>query len=526
MTLIEGETGWIVVDPLTSLENASTALAFANKQLGDRPVVAVIYTHSHIDHFGGVLGVLEPKDVTSGKVTLVAPKGFMEAATSENTIAGVAMRRRSDYMYGFRLPRSINGHIDAGLGKEPAQGGLGVIEPNRLISVTGQRLVLDGVEFIFQYVPESEAPAELTFYLPKQKAFCGAELVSRTLHNLYTLRGAQVRNAVLWSAYIDEALNLFSDSTVYFGSHHWPVWGNDAFLEFMKTHRDTYKFIHDQTVRWFNHGYTSEEIAERLELPASLSKSYYNRGYYGTLSHNAKAVYQYYLGWYDANPANLNPLPSSQSAERYVEMMGGAEQIMAKANEYYQQGEYRWLAELLNKLVFAEPKNKNAKSLLAQTYEQLAYQAESAPWRDNYLTAAYELRNGSQTEPMDNSIYRDVLYEADPSYMFDTLAVRINAEKAEGQELSIKVEFPEINSSTLLRVENSVLRHRESTAKDRVDATMQISWDLWVRMAVNEIGMKDVLLSKDFKVQGSRLKLLKFLSLLETPEGNFNIVTP
>jgi alkyl sulfatase BDS1-like metallo-beta-lactamase superfamily hydrolase len=371
MSLIESQHGWIVVDPLTAQETAARALAFARKTLGDKPVTAVIFTHSHVDHFGGALAVASPADVASGKLRVYAPQGFMEEATSENVLAGPAMGRRAIYMYGRDLPRSVRGKVDNGLGKEPALGTVGILAPTDLISGSPQPLSIDGVDFIFQYTPASEAPAELTFYLPKQKAFCGAEVASRTMHNLYTLRGAKVRDARRWASYLDDGIDSHPDSEVMFFSHHWPVWGHARITQLLKEQRDTFRYIHDQTLRLANQGYGPREIAEQLTLPKSLQTHYWNRGYYGTLKHNAKAVYQMYFGWYDGNPANLDPLPRSEEARHYVEYMGGSAAVLDKARASFDKGDYRWVAEVLNHVVSAEPGNAKAKALLAQTYDQL-----------------------------------------------------------------------------------------------------------------------------------------------------------
>ena len=304
------------------------------------------------------------------------------------------MLRRAQYMYGHRLTYSERGHVDTGLGKQPAAGNRGILAPTDIVDRTPQEMDIDGIQFIFQNAPESEAPAELTFYLPHCKAYCGAEIVSKNMHNVYTLRGTKARDALKWSNYIDEGIDLFGDAEVYFGTHHWPVWGNARVIEFMKKQRDIYKYIHDQTMRLANSGFTPREIAEQMDYPESLRNTFSNRGYYGTLQHNAKAVYTYYFGWYDGNPASLNPLPPVESGKRYVKYMGGAEAILTRAQESFDAGDYRWVAEVLNHLVFAEPENKKAKDLLARAYDQLGYQSESGPWRDVYLTAAFELRHG------------------------------------------------------------------------------------------------------------------------------------
>jgi len=312
LTLIRGRTGWIVVDPLTTRETAAAALEIARKHLGSAPVTAVIFTHSHVDHFGGIDAVL-PESERAG-VPIVAPKGFIEEATSENVLAGITMGRRAGFMYGMHLARSPRGHVTTGLGQAPARGTIGIARPTNLIDDTPQEMTLDGVRFVFQYTPGSEAPAEMTFYLPERRALCGAEIVSRTQHNLYTLRGAKVRDALGWSGYIDQAIHLFGDAEVLFASHGWPTWGSANIVEHLKKQRDTYKFIHDQTLRLASSGATPKEIAEQLELPSTLRSTFASRGYYGTVSHNAKAVYDWYFGWFDANPANLDPLPPVEAS--------------------------------------------------------------------------------------------------------------------------------------------------------------------------------------------------------------------
>jgi alkyl sulfatase BDS1-like metallo-beta-lactamase superfamily hydrolase len=522
MSLIEGHTGWIVVDPLTTRETAAAAIAFAREHLGNKPVSAIIFTHSHLDHFGGVLSVLGAGENTK----IVAPIGFMEEATSENVIAGTTMSRRSMYMYGSQLERSPRGHIDSGLGKGPALGSPGIAAPTRIITTTPETLTLDGVDFIFQNAPGSEAPAELTFYLPQHKAFCGAEVVSRTMHNLYTLRGAQVRDARKWSQYIDEAMGLFPDTEVYFASHHWPMWGNAAIMDFLKKQRDGYRYIHDQTLRLAAQGYTPKEIAEQLEMPTSLRSSFPNRGYYGTVKHNAKAVYQRYFGWYDGNPANLDPLPPVEAAQRYVTMMGGADTILSKAQEDFDKGEYRWVAEILNHLVFAQPDNTAAKSLLAQTYDQLAYQAESGPWRDVYLTGALELRQGGPQKGLGIANAGDLIKATPVDQFFELMAVMLNGPKADGKTFTLNIAFTDLNEAHILQLENSVLHHRTGEPDAAANATIRITHPLFVRMLSGNAGIRDILLSDEVSVEGSKLDLLEFFTLLDRPNGTFNIVTP
>jgi alkyl sulfatase BDS1-like metallo-beta-lactamase superfamily hydrolase len=526
MTLVEGDTGWIVIDPLTTKETASAAFAFAGRHLDRRPVTAIIFTHSHIDHFGGVLGVITSEEAADRQVPIIAPKGFMDEATSENIIAGVAMGRRAAYQFGRNLPASARGYVDTGLGKWVPFGNFGILAPNTIVDRTPQAMTVDGVRFVFQYAPESEAPAELTFYLPQFKAFCGAEIVSRNMHNIYTLRGAKVRDAHKWSHYIDEAIDLFGDADIYFASHHWPIWGNQKIINFLAKQRDLYKYIHDQTMRLANAGYTPREIAEQLKLPDSLDTFFANRGYYGTLSHNTKAVYQAYLGWYDGNPAHLNPLPPEESATRYVAFMGGAEAIMTKVRNAFEEGDYRWVAEVLNHLVFAEPTHQEAKSLLARTYDQLGYQAESGVWRSAYLTAAHELRHGAPDKGLDIDKAYELLKRTPPSKFFDSLAVRLDGPAAAGKAMVLNIVFTDIGEGYVLTLQNAVLRHKASPPDPTADVTLNITHDLFVRMLTGRAGLKETLFSDQLDVSGSRTDLLAFLMLLDRPEGDFNIVTP
>jgi len=537
MSIIEGESGWILVDPLTTRETASKALLFARQHLGTRPIKAILFTHSHIDHFGGVQGILQHlTEVERRDLRIIAPAGFTEEATSENIIAGTAMSRRAMYMYGKRLARDERGHVGTGLGKGPAFGTFGIATPTELIDTTNAQLNIDGVPFIFQTVSDSEAPAEFTFYLPRHKAFCGAELVSHTMHNLYTLRGAKVRDARAWSAYIEEARNDFSDAEVLFISHHWPLWGQGKINDFLIKQRDTYQYIHDQTVRLMNQGLTPNEIAEQLNLPDSLSRDFHNQGYYGALSHNAKAVYQNYLGWYTGNPATLNPLPEPEAAKRYMAMMGGVDTVLGNAQAQFDNAAtmeasaatatYRWLAELLNRAVFAEPDNGAAKALLAKVYDQLGYQAESAPWRDFYLTGAYELRHGGPDAGISPAVMKEVLLATPVANFFDSMAVRLKAEEAEGKSLSIKITFSDLGESHLLMLHNSVLRHQPVPGDTPADASLTLTQALFVKVIIGEAGLKDTLLGDDLSAEGSTLDLISFFRLFEKPEGKFNVVTP
>ncbi|QFU24521.1 MBL fold metallo-hydrolase [Shewanella eurypsychrophilus] len=526
MTVIAGKSGWIIVDPLTTAETAKAALAFVNNQLGERPVSGIIFTHSHMDHFGGALGLLDDAQLADiGAIDIVAPAGFMHEATSENVMAGTAMSRRAMYMYGKQLPRSPRGHIDSGLGKEPAFGTFSILAPTITVEVDETK-VIDGVKFEFQIVSGTEAPSEFTFYLPELQAYCGAELVSKTMHNLYTLRGAKVRDALEWSRSIDEALTNQQEAKVYFGSHHWPIWGGDAIADFLGKQRDTYKYIHDQSVRMLNQGLTPAEIAEAIEMPPALASTFASRGYYGTAKHNAKAVYQAYLGWYDANPANLDPLPESQSAQKYVDLMGGAAAVLAHGEQAFVTGEYRWAAELLNKLVFADSTNLAAKELLAKSYDQLGYQAESAAWRDVYLSAAFELRHGTPEKGIDLVSMKQILLRSPVENFLQSMASRVIGPEAFGKHYLLNINFIDLDENYVLELNNSVLHHRKAAKDQNADVTLNISHELFIDLIIGHAGASDLLFSDELNIEGSKLDLVSFFRLLDKPKGVFDIVTP
>ncbi|MEO6988866.1 MAG: alkyl sulfatase dimerization domain-containing protein, partial [Aquihabitans sp.] len=442
ITFIAGDRGWVVVDPLTTSETAAAALALANEVLGERPVTAVIYSHSHIDHFGGVLGVVDREAVERGDVPIYAPEGFMEAAVSENVSAGTVMTRRASYMYGPLLPRGPQGHVDAGIGKAiPILATNSLIPPTHTISTTGEEAILDGIRVEFQMVPDSEAPSEMNFAFPDHRILCIAENCTSTMHNLYTPRGAQVRDGLAWSKYIGEAIELFGDRTdVLFTCHNWPRWGADEIQRFLGNQRDVYRYLHDQTMRMANQGLTALEIAEELTLPTDLEQEFSNRGYYGTVSHNAKAIYQRYLGWFDANPAHLNPHPPAAVGERYVAAMGGADEVVRKAQVAYDEGDYRWVAEVVGHVVFSDPDQTDARQLQADAFEQLGYQAESAPWRDFYLTGAQELRNGPPPIPAGHGIAAEIIEAMTPAMACDYLGVRLDGPAAAGRTWAFTLE--------------------------------------------------------------------------------------
>ncbi len=527
VTFIRGETGWIVVDPLLSVESAEAALDLVNTELGVRPVVAVIYTHSHADHFGGVRGVTTPEQVAAGEVRILAPEGFSHHAVSENVLAGNVMTRRAEYMFGGLLEVSPQGRVDTGLGKATSQGRVSLIPPTDIISETPTPLKIDGVDFIFMYTPNAEAPAEMMFYLPKQKAFCAAEEANAVLHNLYTLRGAQVRSGQDWAAWLEEAIVLFGDQLeVVFGSHHWPRWGREEALAYLSSQRDLYAYIHDQTLRLANQGLTPREIAEALVLPDSLGQEWFNRDYYGTVRHNAKATYQYYLGWFDGNPAHLSPLPPEDSATRYVDWMGGAQAMLKKGQESFDQGDYRWVAEVMNQLVFAEPSNVQARWLQADALEQLGYQAESGPWRNFYLSAAQELRAGVADTPKLDMASSDVVEGMTSSMLFDFLAVRLNGLKAAQEDFRLQIEFTDREEVWVLDVENGVLHAREGVPDPEANLALSLTRPDFLGLLTGTLGIPRLLIENRVEFSGNPLVLGTFGGLFDQFDPHFEIVTP
>ena len=521
ITFVEGERGYVVIDPLISAEPAAAALKLMREHRGDKPVTAVIYTHSHVDHYGGIRGVISEADLAAG-LKIVAPEGFLQAAVSENVLAGNAMGRRATYMYGALLPRDARGHVDAGLGKTVSMGSVSLVAPTISIATTGERLVLDGVEIVFQVTPDTEAPAEMNFFFPRHGALCMAENCTCHLHNLYTPRGAQVRDAKAWAFYIDEALALFgADAEVMFASHHWPRWGRDQAAAFLARQRDLYKFVHDQTLRLANHGLNAVEIGERLRLPPSLEAEWHTRGYYGTLNHNAKAVYQRYLGWFDGNPANLHRHPPVEAGTRYVELAGGAEALLAKARVAYEAGDYRWVAELVNHLVFADPADTAARELQADALEQLGYQAESGPWRAFYLTGAQELRNPRPASPVPRQGAAGQLRSLPADSLLDSLSVRLNGETAGGLDLAFTAAFADAGERFAVRVENAVLRHRPGDGGPEVRLTRATLIALVIGETTLEAALADGAVSGDGSAQLGRL-----LPHLDRFDFWFEIIAP
>ncbi|OQR36515.1 hypothetical protein BWR59_02230 [Pseudomonas sp. Bc-h] len=527
MTIVEGKDGITVFDPLISTETAKAALELYYQHRPKKPVVAVIYTHSHVDHYGGVRGVVDEKDVKAGKVKIYAPLGFVEHAVAENVMAGTAMSRRASYMYGNLLPPTPTGQLGAGLGTTTSAGTVTLIPPTDIIKETGETHVIDGLTYQFLYAPGSEAPAEMLYYIKEKKALNTAEDSTHTLHNTYSLRGAKIREPLPWSKYLNEALKLWGDDVqVMYAMHHWPVWGNKEVREQLSSQRDMYRYINDETLRLINKGYTMVEIAEQFKLPKAIASKFSNRGYYGSVNHNVKATYVLYLGWFTGNPAQLNELPPEEGGKHYVEMMGGEDAVLKKAREYFDKGEFRWVAEVVNHVVFANPSNQAAKNLQADALEQLGYQAESGPWRNFYLTGAKELREGVMKLPTPDTASPDTVRAMDLDLFFDFLAMRLNGPKAEDKRLSLNFDFTDLKQKYSVEMENGVLNHTEGVVAKDADATVTLTRDTLNKIVLKETSLKDALASGDIKVDGTQGKLEELVSYMDDFDFWFNIVTP
>jgi len=527
LSVIAGDTGYIVVDPLLTEETAAAAMDLVFEHLPRKPIVAVIYSHSHADHFGGVRGVVSGQDVADGKVRIVASEGFMEFAVSENILAGNVMTRRASYMFGSLLPKDQKGGVGVGLGKAISSGQVTLIEPTDIITDSGEELVIDGVRMVFMNTPFAEAPAELMFYLPQMHAFYAAEEASGTLHNLYTLRGAQVRDALLWSSYLHEAIDIIpADADVLFGGHHWPRWGHDSIVEYLAKQGDAYRYIHDQTLRLANHGLTMDEISEQLELPPELAQAWYNRGYYGTVSHNVRAVFQKYLGFFDGNPANMHPLPPAASGKKYVEFIGGADELLKNARKAYDNAEYRWVAEVVNHLVFADPSNVEARQLQADALEQLGYQAESGQWRNFYLTGASELRNGVNAAATTRTLSPDMIAALSVDNLLDYLAVRLNGPEAAGKNIALNLVFKDSGDKYLVTLKNGVLHHASGKQSIDAHATVTLSRQGFLALSMAAVPVASLIENKAIQIDGDAKALNELIALLDDFEFWFDIVTP
>ena len=525
MSFVRTDNGWVIIDVMTSKSVAKAGYDLVKKHLGDLPVKAVIFTHPHMDHFAGIDAILE--GAPNKDVEIIAPDGFFEHAISENTMAGIAMGRRSLYMYGVLLPKAERGTLGSGLGQVNAMGQQGNAVPTVDVKATGEKLTVDGLEMEFVFAEATEAPTEIMVYFPQYKAFCTAEEINHNLHNLITLRGAQVRNGLKWSKAIDEAIRLYGDKTeVSFGTHHWPTWGNKAIVEYWENQRDIYRYIHDQVLRLANSGYTPNEISEMIKLPESLDKQFYNRGYYGTVSHDAKAQYQLYFGWFDGNPANLHTLPPTELGVKYVEAMGGAKKVLKIAQASYDAGEYRWVATLLNNLVFAQPDNKPARELLAKTFDQLGYQAESGPWRNFYLTGAQELRQGANKEVHPMNSTPETLALLGLGDLLDLLAIQIDGEKAASQNFVMNLNFKDNGEKATMILKNGALTNRIGTLATNPTTEITINKIDFVKVMLKITTLEDLVKADKAMVKGIPSSLSELIKTMEKPDKCFNIVEP
>jgi len=526
VTFVEGDRGVVVIDPLISNETAAAALALYREHRGDRPVMGVIYTHSHVDHFGGVKGIVSQEEVDGGDVPIVAPEHFLEHAVSENVFAGVAMSRRAAYMYGALLPPGPQGQVGAGLGQTTSTGTVSLIAPTIDVTETGQELTLDGVRIVFQLTPGTEAPAEMNFLFPERSALCMAENATHNLHNVVTLRGALVRDAHVWSTYLGESIQLFGDRTdVVFASHHWPRWGRDRAIEFIAKQRDLYGYLHDQTLRLMNKGYVGSEIAEMMELPPALANEWSCRGYYGSVSHNVKAIYQRYMGWYDGNPAHLWQHPPEEAATRYVAFMGGRDAALERARASYAAGDYRWVAEVASHLVFADPEDREARALEADALEQLGYGAECGTWRNVFLMGALELREGNKGTPA-ASTSPEMVRALNFEQVLDALALQIDGPRAWDVEIVVNWRLTDTGERATLRLANGVLTHVLDAQDPAADVSLVMGRDQLAELAGGTLDLRAAAERGEVSIGGDVDRLQTLVSLLDPGDRNFSIVLP
>lgn len=527
ITFILGDTGWIVMDPLLTPPTAKAAFELVTSELGEYPIHTVIYSHAHVDHFGGVRGVVDEQDVVAGRVQIIAPREFMEHAIKENVLAGNAMSRRATFQYGNTLEKSPQGVVDAAIGKAISTGLVGLIAPTRIIEADEETLVIDGIDMVFQNTPNTESPSEMNTWFPQLKALWTAENVIGTMHNIYTLRGAETRDALAWSKYINYLIHHYAkDAEVMFASHSWPRWGNEYLIDVLKKQRDLYGFLHDRTLHLANKGVTINQIHNVLEVPDVLAHEWYNRGYHGSYSHNVRGVLNRYLGYFDMNPANLDKLSPEASGPRYVEAMGGEERVLELAQQAYDDGEYRWGAELLNHLVFANPQNREALLLQASMFEQMGYQAESAGWRNVYLTGASELRHGMPTAHMATQMGPDLIQAMSSELIFDFLGVRLNVDRALGHELTINMVFPDQRETYLLELKHGHLNNISGIQSDRADVTVTVNRRDLDLLLTQQKSMADLVAAGAFQFSGDPQKFFGLLQMLDEFDFWFDIVTP
>ena len=526
MTILKGDTGWIIIDPLTTIETAKAALTLVNDTLGPRPVSAMIYTHSHVDHFGGARGIISEEEIAARNVPVLAPIGFTKAVIDENLLAATHMGRRASLMYGFHLDEDAHGHVSSGLGPGVPQGAISLILPSEEISGPKAARVIDGVAFEFIDAAGTEAPAEFMFYLPEKRALCTAEVATATFHNILTMRGAKARDALGWSEAIDKLLvDYGARSDVVFASHHWPTWGTENVTRFLTEQRDVYRYVHDQTLRHANSGRTMTELADAISEPDFIAQDFHARGYYGSLNHNSKAVYQHYFGWWSGVPADFNRLPHETSAARYVEAMGGTQAVLRLGVEAYNKGDYRWSAELLNHLVFADASNKTGRLWLASAYEQMGFQAESGAWRSYYLAAAKELREGPPSGPAPTEHMPEFIVAIETIDLFNAMATRFNPEKMKRTPYAMRFRFPDTGEVVTVAVSKATMVPRYGDAGEAI-AELTITRSDFNRLAAGEAGAVGLLLSGKLKVTGDALAPRAFFASLDTPEFWAPLVTP
>jgi alkyl sulfatase BDS1-like metallo-beta-lactamase superfamily hydrolase len=527
LTIIEGDTGLILMDPLVSPETSRAALDLYFEHRPRKDVVAIIHSHSHVDHYGGVRGVIDEEDVKAGKIRVIAPVGFLEAAVSENVMAGTAMSRRAMYHTGVLLKPGPTGHVGVGLGISASMGSATLIPPTEEVTETGQKLEIDGLTFEFLLAPDTEAPAEMHWFVEELGALTAAENCCHTLHNTYTLRGAPTRDPQAWSQYLNETIDRWGDrAEVLYGMHHWPVWGNEDVLSMLRNGRDAYRYINDQTLRLANHGYTPVEIAEQIELPDELAKDWNLRGYYGTVNHNVKATYVKYLGWFDGNPANLHTLPPEEAAKRYVDLMGGSDQAIAAGRKAFEKGEYRWAAKVLNHVVFADPGNKEARELQADTMEQMGYQSESGSWRGHYLTGAQELRHGTPNLPIPGTATPDTVRAMSLTLLFNYFAMRINGPDAAGKQITLNMVFTDTGDKAVLELRNGSLNHSLGRTAEDADATVTLERKDLDAVIVGEADLLEEAKDGTIKVEPEVGPLADLVRLLDEFDIWFNVIEP
>lgn len=529
VTFIETDNGLVVIDPLTFAEPARAALDLYRKHRGDRPVHAVIYSHSHRDHYGGVLGGISQDDVASGRVMIIAPNGFMEEAVSEQVLAGMPMRRRSLFQFGTALPAGVRAHVDSGLGKAMGKGSTALIPPTHIITLPRETMIIDGLEIQFQLTPGAEAPAEMNFFFPSLRALNTAENACHTMHNLCPLRGAKTRDALAWARYLDEAVDEYADKVdVVLAQHHWPIWGTERVTRFLKEQRDLYRFLHDQTLRWMSHGLTPREIAEKLMFSDDLAKQWHTRGYYGAVVHNVQAIYAHYMGPYDGNPANLNALAPTEAGAKYIEYMGGIDTVLPKARAAYERGEFRWVAQLMNHAVFADPSHLEARELAADAMEQLAYQAESATWRNSYALAAQELRGGKPSSSISgNAISGDVVAHLPVPLFLDFIAIRLKGLEVAGSELRFDWVMRDEQTSHRITISHGALTHMPGTHGKTAHATLSSTRaSLGKAMSARYPTLRDALADGLFEVTGDTAAVETWFGALDTFDGMFAVLEP